>query len=158
MIAAADYVTRETRLSVAINGVLSAGFYLLFFGTRGAVPVWGAGGFAFDFVPQSFAIALMSVLVPGALTRRRLAERLIDSHPASSILPRGLIVRALLLASIAVAAGGGVMAAILALGGSRHLPWSAGALIKIGYGLLLARIVTPIGLIPALQRPSPRCS
>ena len=149
---AADYIRRETRLSMAINAVLSLVFYLLFFGLSGPVPVGGLGGFAFDFIPQSFAITLMSVLVPGLLTARKLATGKLTPQPGKSGLPRSLWLRGLLMAALAAfvgAAGGSIL--VLAYG-SASIAWPAGAAIKIVYGLLLARIVTPVGLIAALRR------
>ncbi|WP_442680885.1 hypothetical protein ACSBM8_06795 [Sphingomonas sp. ASY06-1R] len=157
---AAGYIRRETRVSMAINAALSLAFYLLFFGLGGPVPIGGLGGFAFDFIPQSFAITLMSVLVPGLLTARKLAAGKLAPQPGKSALPRSLWLRGLLMASLAAlvgAAGGGVL--MLACG-SAWIAWPAGAAIKIVYGLLLARIVTPLGLIAALRRsvvtPQPR--
>ena len=67
-------LVRETAISMAINGVLSAVFYFAFFHGLAKVPVWGVGNYAFDFVPQSFMVALMGTLVPGLLTLKARAK------------------------------------------------------------------------------------
>ncbi len=151
----ADYVRRETRLSIAINGVLSLLFYIAFFPPMRDVALAWSGGLGFDFIPQSFAITLMSVLVPGFLTRRRLAAGLIAPLPGRSPLPRLLVLRALQMAAIAAGLGALIGAALAAVAGAATLPWLAGAAVKITYGAALAAIVTPIGVRAALHGTSP---
>ncbi|UAJ09087.1 hypothetical protein [Polymorphobacter megasporae] len=155
MTSLADYLQRETRLSIAINSVLSLLFYIGFFPPFAAVALAWTGGLGFDFIPQSFAITLMSVLVPGFLTRRRLAAGLIAPLPGRSPLPQMLVLRAILMAAIAAGVGALVGAIVAAVGGAATLPWLAGAAIKIAYGAALAAIVTPIGVRAALHGISP---
>jgi hypothetical protein len=146
-----SYVRRETRVSIAINAVLSLAFYVLFFGTSGRAAIGGIGGLAFDFIPQSFAITLMSALVPGVLTMGKLACGQLAPQPGRSPLPSSLLLRSLFLAAGAALAGT-VVALIVVLGwGSSTLAWHAGAAVKILYGALLASVVTPIGLRATLQ-------
>ena len=148
---AISYVRRETRVSIAINAVLSLAFYVLFFGTSGRAAIGGIGGLAFDFIPQSFAITLMSALIPGVLTMGKVARGQLAPQPGRSPLPRSLWLRSLLLAAGAALAGT-VVALIVALGwGSSTLAWHAGAAVKVLYGALLAWVVTPIGLRATLQ-------
>lgn len=92
------YIRKETLVSMAINGVLSAVFFLLVFGTAQTVLVWGAGNWVFDFLPQSFMITLMGTLVPGALTARRLKAGEIQPGGHASRLPQSLVLRALMQA------------------------------------------------------------
>jgi len=148
---ATSYVRRETGVSIAINAVLSLAFYMLLFGTSGRPAVGGIGGLAFDFIPQSFAITLMSALVPGSLTISKLARGQLAPQPGHSPLPRSLWLRSLVLASGAALAGA-VVALIVTLGWhSSTLAWHEGAAVKILYGALLAWIVTPIGLRATLH-------
>lgn len=155
MTSLADYLRRETRLSIAINSVLSLLFYIAFFPPMHDVALAWTGGLGFDFIPQSFAITLMSVLVPGFLTRRRLAAGLIAPLSGRSLLPRSLVLRALLMAAIAAAVGAAIGGAVAAAGGFATVTWLAGAAIKIAYGAALAAIVTPIGVRAALHGTSP---
>ncbi|MEO7691013.1 MAG: hypothetical protein ABIS51_17155 [Sphingomonas sp.] len=148
---ATSYIRRETRVSIAVNAVLSLAFYVLFFGTSRRAAIGGIGGLSFDFIPQSFAITLMSTLVPGLLTMGKLARGQLTPQPGQSPLPRSLLLRSLLLAAGAALAGA-VVALMVTLGwGSSTLAWHTGAGIKILYGALLAWIVTPFGLRATLQ-------
>lgn len=58
---------RETLISIAINMPLTLVIFAAMFGFRVAPPLHGIGSFGFDFVPQSFMLALMGSLVPGLL-------------------------------------------------------------------------------------------
>lgn len=147
----AAYIGRETRVSVAINAVFSLAFYIIFFGFSGPVRIGGVGGFEFDFIPQSFAITLMSVLVPGLLTIRKLAAGKLAPEPGKSLLPQSLFLRALLMAATAALAGAAGARVISTIWGTAAISWLTGAAIKIIYGILLARIVTPIGLMAVLR-------
>jgi len=49
-----SYLLRETAISMGINAVLSAVFVFLIFRGKTKIGLWGAGGLAFNFVPQTF--------------------------------------------------------------------------------------------------------
>lgn len=149
MTSAADHIRRETLISMVINGVLSLVFTAIFFRPFADIAV---AGLAFDFVPQSFAITLMSVLVPGFLTRRKLAAGVVAPLAGRSVLPRSLVLRALLLAIVAAGVGYLVRLVFDAVIAVPTLAWGAGAAIKIAYGVLLALVTTPIGLRAELRR------
>ena len=140
----AAYIRRETGVSMVINSFLSALFFWLVFRRLDPVPVWGAGKWVFDFAPQSFMIALMSVLVPGALTRRKIATGQIV--PSGQRARRPLIVRALTAACLCAMLGAAFVALVVLITGIAVLPWRTALLVKVGYGAALAAIVTPIGL------------
>ncbi len=146
MVSAANHIAKETCLSVAINAILSLVFFLLVFGLREPAPVWGVGNFAFDFLPQSFMIAFMSALVPGALALRKLRTGQINVWQGKSRLPKTQLARALFLAVISAALGVAAAATLLGLSGREMVAWGAALAIKIAYGALLAAVVTPIGL------------
>jgi hypothetical protein len=145
------YIRKETMVSMVINGVLSAVFFLLVFGMATSVPAWGVGNWVFDFLPQSFMITLMSTLVPGALTAKRLKAGEIQPGSYNSRLPRSLVMRALLLAVLAAAIGTGLVAAIITLTGVNELALLPAFGVKVIYGIALGAIVTPIGLRAALS-------
>ena len=153
MIAGLDhaYVGKETAISIAINSVLSAFFVWLMFGGAASVPVRGVGNLAFDFLPQSFMISLMSVLVPSALTRRRRRSGVVQPcAPVLSWLPRNLLLRALLAAVAATALFGAAAALLLLALAPAQLSMAAVWPMKIAYGAALALVVTPLGLCAAL--------
>lgn len=145
------FIRKETLVGMAINGVLSALFFLLVFGMVASVAAWGLGNWVFDFLPQSFMIALMSTLVPGALTASRLKAGTISPAPHVSRLPRSLVLRALLLAVLATAFGTALVAAIVTLTGIKTLDWLPALGVKVIYGIALGAIITPIGLRAALS-------
>jgi hypothetical protein len=140
----ADLIRRETQVSVAINVAISAGFYFGVFGWGGPVAVLALGR---DCVPQAFMIALMSGLVPGLLTRRR-----VRAGTVAALGEPGLPV-------IARAAIGAVIAAVVFGGGAFLIATAAGAatlapalalLAKLVFGALVAAIVTPQAVRAAL--------
>ena len=146
----AAYVRRETLISMAINGTLSLLFFLIVFGRTNPVPVWGPGMWVFDFLPQSFMIALMGTLVPGAITARRLKTGVLQPSAATSRRPRALVLRALLLAMLSAVLGTGLVALLSLAIGLVTLDWTMALVLKVAYGLALAGIVTPVGLWRAL--------
>jgi hypothetical protein len=151
MTPAARHIRRETLVSVIINVALSLLFFLLVFGWQNPVSVWGVGELAFDFLPQSFMIALMGTLVPGALTAAKLRKGSLERLPGTTRLPGNLVLRALLLAALSMIAGTALTALLLRASGVEQMAWSSALAIKLVYGGLLALLVTPIGLAAALR-------
>jgi hypothetical protein len=140
------YVLIETLISVAINTVISIGFVWLAFGGSSSVAV---RALILDAVPQSFMITLMSVLVPGMLTARRLKSGRIAAIPSSS-MPWPLGLRALFAAIIAVALGVAVHLVGLSWWSPAAVSFPAVLAIKVAYGAALVAIVTPLMLRSAL--------
>ncbi|HUD94686.1 hypothetical protein [Sphingobium sp.] len=149
------YVRRETAISIAINAALSLAFFLAIFGLDRPIPPWGVGGWVFDFMPQGFMIALMSVLVPGIIAGRKLRSGRLVATPSSSLLPRHLVARAILLAITSALAGSALVATFVWIGGVQMLTPLAALLFKVGYGAGLAAIITPPSLRTALSAPRP---
>ena len=148
----ARHIAGQTTISIVINIVLSALFFLFLFGGQEFVSVWGARGLAADFVPQSFMITLMSVLMPGLATERKLRAGHVARLSDFTRLPRHAGLRALVLAVPAALGGGAAMAVLLGLAGLDGIAWAPALGFKIAYGGLLGGIVTPIGVRAALAR------
>ncbi|HXH16629.1 MAG TPA: hypothetical protein VNJ10_10930 [Sphingomonas sp.] len=144
------YLRTETAISIVINAVLSLGFFLLAFGLAPStpVPVAGLGGYAVDFLPQSFMIALMSTLMPGIITAGRIRAGRIGGQAQST---GALLRRSVLTAVAAMLVGIAIAAILLVVATKAALPWGPALFAKILYGGLLAAIVTPIGLRHALR-------
>jgi hypothetical protein len=141
------HVVTETLISMVVNALFSAGFAFLVFGGVTEIGLWGPAGLALDFVPQTFVIATMSVLVPTALTRRRIrAGALARGRGAPSRLPGNLLVRALLVALAATILLGGAATALLAAASSGPLTFATVLPLKIAYGAFVALAVTPLAL------------
>jgi ABC-type phosphate/phosphonate transport system permease subunit len=145
------YLRREGMLSIVINAVLSLLFFLVVFGidSTGAVHVGGFGGYAFDFLPQSFMVALMSALVPGMIAAARIRSGQIEGTPETIW---ALVARSLLTALVALAVGGTIAFVLTLLAENTAFPWLSALVVKIIYGAILAAIVTPDGLRAALRQ------
>ena len=144
------YILRETIVSMVINTLFSLAFFLLVFTVGAPVRVWGVGGYAFDALPQSAAIAAMSTLVPGFIAMRQIRAGRLARRNEASILPRNIWLRAVVVAMAAMALGGALSVAGLMLLGLRAIPWEAALIAKLAYGAALAGIVTPPTLRAAL--------
>ena len=148
------YVIVETIVGMAINVVLSGVFTWLFFHGRPTIAFAGAHGYGVDFFPQAFAIALMSVVVPTLLTRKRLNNEKIKRLDGADWFPAKLFVRAPLIAVTATLVLGGGLYVL----GRDDLPQTATfstlLSIKLVYGAVVALLVTPMALIAALRDPA----
>jgi hypothetical protein len=140
------FLARETLVSAAINAVISVGFFLLVFGGIDPVPVWGIGNYAFDFVPQSFAIGLMASLVPGLLCRKAMAAGRIAGVSASPGGPGTIVVRAVVNALLAVVVGAGLCALVLWATGVDAFAHTPAFVLKVVYGAVLGSLVTRLAL------------
>ncbi len=145
------YVLQEAAIGAAITAVLSLVFTLVMFGGTAYVPVFGGGGLIVDALPQNFFGALMCVLVPTLLTRKRLRSRQIAPAraPASIRLPAPLLPRALLVAAIAAAAGTLLAWALLASAPS-YLPFLPVLAAKVAYGAMLGAVTGGVAVRVAL--------
>jgi ABC-type antimicrobial peptide transport system permease subunit len=135
------YIARETIVSAVINGVIGALFFLAVFGTVGRVAVGDWSGYAFDFLPQSVAVALMACIVPGLIARRaQRTGRLDTGHNTTVAMP--WLVRA---ASLSILSGlmlGTAVALAWLASGVATLDWPIALVIKIIYGVALGAWVT----------------
>jgi hypothetical protein len=145
-VAASNYLARETLVSAAINAAISVGFFLLIFGGVDPVPVWGAGNYAFDFVPQSFAVGLMATLVPGLLCRKAIAEARIAGVSARPAGAGSVVARAVFNAVLSVLAGAGLWALVLWATGVDALAHTPAFALKVLYGAALGAAVTQFAL------------
>lgn len=141
------YLVVETLISVAINGAISFAFAWLMFHASSAVP---ARALIADSIPQSFMVALMSVVVPALLTSRRLAAGQIAPLPGKAVR-YPLAVRAIAAALAAVSCGLLLHLAVLAMGAPNSIGFTTLLALKVVYGAGLAAIVTPLMLRIALK-------
>lgn len=151
------YILLETTISIFINIVISALFVLLVFGHSDHIDLWGLHGFAMDYLPQTFMISLMSVIVPTFLTRRRLRTGRMPQRESAltTWLPANMILRGLLLACIAALILGAVAVWITASLWPETPDYTNLLLVKLAYGAVVASILTPIGLLAALSDARP---
>lgn len=143
------YLRQEAAIGAAITAVLSLVFTLVMFGRAAQVPVFGAGGLIADAIPQNFFGALMCVVVPTIVTRRRLRLGQIAPAAAAIRLPAALLPRALLVA--AIAGGAGTLLALFALAaGPSQWPFLPVLMAKTVYGALLGAVVGGVAVRVAL--------
>lgn len=147
------YIAVETGISIAINGAISAGMFQLLLGGQ---PVIARSAGIVDTVPQTFMIALMSALVPGFVTRRRVAAGVVRPRIGTGLrLPQNLVARALLVAIVATILLGGLAILSLIAIAPDPIPNTPFFVAKIAYGMLVAAIVTPVAVASALADPYP---
>jgi hypothetical protein len=141
-LAAGRFVARETMISAAVNAMLSAGFFFAVFGGSSAARVWGAGGLALDFLPQSFAVAFFATLMPSLLARRAMRQgRLVGPSRTRAGLA-SLLAVAILSGLVASLVGGGTWAAAFWASGLAAVPAVPALLVKVAYGAILGALVT----------------
>ena len=147
----AKYLAIETSLSMAINAAISIGFAWLVFHGHDHVPTSGLGGLVRDAAPQTFMIALMSTLVPSLVTRKSMHSGHLDTWlggpPGGSPVPPGrIILRALMLAIVAMVLGLSLNAVVLPMLFPGGLGYGSVFVLKAGYGALVALVVTPLAI------------
>ena len=150
--ARAAYIRRETAISIGINSVLSLSFFALLFHGLTDVELGRREGLIMDCLPQGFVIGLMSTLVPGLLTVRRLAAGRTGSDVQVRHFPGMLLVLALGVAIGAAAIGTVMVAAIAMAAEVVSVAFTAAAVLKVLYGGLLAAVVTPPVIRAALNQ------
>ncbi len=148
----ARYMRKETLIAMLINSLFSAAFVFIVFGGREQVALWGASGLALDFVPQTFIITVMTVVVATLLTRKRVRHGAVPALTAKpSRLPQNVFLRAALLAVMATVVLGGVATAALAVVWSGPYVFITVLVFKIAYGALVAAVIATLALPAALS-------
>jgi hypothetical protein len=150
------YLLIETSISVVINSALSLFFAWVVFGQREVIELGGSDGLAVDFLPQTFMVALMSTLVPSFLTRKRVRQSQLAGLASAPLrLPRNLLLRALLVAVVAVVVLG--LAALLLTPVLATDPMSRAAAFasKVLYGAIISVPITLLALRCALADTKP---
>lgn len=144
------YLLRESALSAVINALISLAFVFAVFGNARSFPIPGMGNYAFDFLPQSFAVALMSALVPGLIASKTGASGHLQATGVPSV---GRVVRRALAWAIgALLFGAIVIAAPLWLSGVEAIGRGWGIAGKLAYGALLGASVTYRSLAGLIAR------
>lgn len=147
------YLQIESSVSAVANGFFSLLATWLAFGGRTAIDLWGPGGLAFDYLPQSFMVALMSTLIPGFLTRRRLLNGKVLPLAWSFRLPGNFVWRSLVLAIASAAVFGGLAMGITVVLWRGPLGIGSVFALKILYGVVISIPVTLVGLRASLASP-----
>lgn len=146
-----QYLLVETLISVVINSALSLFFAWVVFGRRELIGIAGPTGLALDFLPQTFMVALMSTLIPGLLTRKRVREsRIAQLGPAPMRLPHNPLLRSLLVATVATMILGCSALLLTTVLATDPMPRASVYLLKIVYGAIISAPITLLTLRCAL--------
>ncbi|MEE4209054.1 MAG: hypothetical protein V2I43_07300 [Parvularcula sp.] len=155
------YVRTETIVSIILSIILSLVFAWLVFPKTGSIPFGGMGGMAFDLVPTTFMIVLMTTVALSLLTRARKKKGTVSALDLSEVpqgrsvvlakrLPGHFILRALALAVGACAVFLPLMIGMLTVLNVSEMSFAPFLVFKAIYGAFLAAIFTPTILIAAL--------
>ncbi|GGI71451.1 hypothetical protein GCM10007973_05530 [Polymorphobacter multimanifer] len=143
-------VRKETLVSTLPNAVISALFVWLLFGGQPTVPLWGPAGLAVDLLPTTLMLTLMTTIGLTLLVRHRRRRGSPPAH-GSNWLPRHPLLRGLMLGALMLVLFVPVSVALLALVWGADWSFATVLVFKIGYGVLLGWVVTPIVVRAALR-------
>ena len=145
------FIRRQTAINVAASILASLIPFLIVFEISLPVYVWGVGNYVFDFLPQGFMIALMSILMPGVSAGKALREGTLSPLAGPTRPIAHLAIRAILFGAFGAVLGAALAAGFLSLVDVPEIDWNRALAAKVVFGGLLAAIVTPIGLRTALS-------
>jgi hypothetical protein len=142
------YVLRETLLSLVINATLSVLFALLVAHGNLAIPLWGPGGMALDFVPQTFMISFATAIDVTLTSRQRLRAGAVKPLARSEAgpfarLPHNVLARALLIAATAAIVLSPISAGALQAFEVTRLPANSFVVMKVLYGAMVTLLIGP---------------
>ncbi len=150
MTATQRILATEAAIGIVPNALVSALFVWLLFRSAAAIPLWGMQGVAFDLVPTTFMLTLMTTFALTLIVRARRRKGLARATGAAR-LPRHLVLRAVALALLLCVVF--VPATVLLLAATWGGDWSYGQMMvfKIVYGVAVGLIATPLVVLAALR-------
>lgn len=150
MTATQRILATEAAISIVPNALVSALFVWLVFGGQTRVPLWGVHGLAFDLVPTTFMLTLMTTFALTLIVRAR-RRRGLAGADGTLPLPRRLPLRAVALALLLCLVF--VPASVLLLWLGWDGDWSYGRVMafKIAYGAGVGLVATPLAVLAALR-------
>ncbi|MEQ5788881.1 hypothetical protein J3454_13360 [Erythrobacter sp. NFXS35] len=147
-------VLRETLISTLPNAVVSAGFVWLLFREQATIPLWGMNGLAFDLVPTTFMLTLMTTIALTLVFRKRRRDGVLPSagaSPAPLALPHNPLLRGLVF-------GIGLLLlfvpiSVFALSAIWRGDWTYAEVLafKIVYGVLVGWAATPLVVLAVMR-------
>jgi hypothetical protein len=147
-----SYLLTESLIGSAISLVLSIVFVFLIFESTNPVPVFGFEGIIFDSIPQSFAIAFMTTLMPTLLTRRRIKLAKVSVIRAGvNRLPHNLFLRSLYMAIGVTVVAYALHFLLFGLIGLNSFSFSSVLIYKSCYGALLGAGIAYYALLNVLN-------
>ena len=151
---ASGVVLRETLISTVPNAVVSAGFVWLLFGGQPRIPLWGMNGLAFDLVPTTFMLTLMTTIALTLLFRKRRSDGALPASLAEGAplpVPHNPVLRGLVLGIVLLALFVPASIAVLAAVWQGDWPFAQVLAFKIAYGIAVGWVATPIVVLAVLR-------
>ncbi|MCI0509663.1 hypothetical protein C8E00_10464 [Chromohalobacter marismortui] len=146
-------IIKEASIAAVVSALISAAFVFALFGDGRSAPLWGAGGAAVDFLPQTFMLSLMSALIPALTMRRKLAHGKLEAVAGKTWrLPRHPLVRSLLIALLATLAGSPCGTVLLWAIAGPNIDFAVLLVAKMGYGALVATLVAHVSIRTTLAQ------
>jgi hypothetical protein len=147
-------VLRETLISTVPNAIVSAGFVWLIFRGQDTIPLWGMNGLAFDLVPTTFMLTLMTTIALTLIFRKRHRDGALPATGSAAAplpLPHNPLLRGLTLGLALLVLF--VPASIAMLSAVWQADWSYQTVLgfKIVYGVLVGWVATPLVVLAALR-------
>lgn len=153
---ARSIVLRETLISTIPNAVVSAGFVWLVFGGQPRIGLWGMGGLAFDLVPTTFMLTLMTTIALTLLIRRRLRaqpQAVPRAGAAPLRLPANPVLRGIVLGLGLLLAFVPLSVLVLAAIWQADWPFAQVLIFKIAYGVLVGWAATALVVTAVMREP-----
>lgn len=147
-------VLRETMISTIPNAVVSAGFVWLIFGGQTRIPLWGMNGLAFDLVPTTFMLTLMTTIALTLLLRKRRRGGLLPAAADAAAplpLPHNPVLRGLVLGGTLLLLLVPASVAALSATWQGDWPYADVLVFKIIYGVLVGWVATPLVVLAVLR-------
>lgn len=147
-------VLRETLISTVPNAVISAGFVGLVFREQSRIPLWGMNGLAFDLVPTTFMLTLMTTIGLTLLFRRRRRSGSLPAmaHGAAPLpLPHNAVLRGLVLGLALLLLFVPACVVLLAAVWQGDWPFAQVMAFKIAYGVAVGWVATPLVVLAVLR-------
>ena len=151
MTATQRILATEAAISIVPNALVSALFVWLMFGGRATVPLWGMQGLAFDLVPTTFMLTLMTTIALTLIVRARRRKGLAQVPPGQPRVPCNVVARGIVFGLTLCGLFLPVSIVLLWLGWDGD--WSYGRVMgfKIAYGVAVGLVATPLVVLAALR-------
>ncbi len=151
MTATQRILATEAAISIVPNALVSALFVWLLFRGVEAIPLWGMQGVAFDLLPTTFMLTLMTTIALTLIVRARRRKGLPAAEPGALRLPRNVLLRGFALALLLCLMFVPISVLLLNLGWNGDWSYDRMMIFKIAYGIAVGLVATPLVVLAALR-------
>lgn len=144
-------LTTEAAISILPNAIVSALFVWLLFRGVQHIRLWGMDGVAFDLVPTTFMLTLMTTIGLTIVVRRRVRAGKVKPASGTAKLPKNPVLRGIVLGLLMLVLFVPVTVMALTLFWAGDWSFTQMLVFKIIYGIAVGLIVTPLVVLAALR-------